>query len=205
VAGIVDASPDDRQNRSRRGRWRTGEDSRKRILDAARACFAELGYDRTTIRGIASEAGVDPAMLYYFFTTKSQLFTTAMALPSDPTHHLSTMLRGDPSDLGTSLVRHFLEVWDGAGSFEPLFALMRSATTDEHSARMLREFLQGELHAQLAKAIGTEDAPLRTQLVFAHLMGLALTRYVIRNEPLASTPIEDIAKSMGPIIEQYLH
>lgn len=188
----------------RRGRWRTGEESRERILAAARSCFADRGYDRTTVRRIAAEAHVDPAMVYYFFDTKSRLFAAAMAFPANPADKLASLLQDGTYDLGPRLVRHFLQVWDDASSFEPLFALMRSAPTDERSAGMLREFVQRELIAQIRRAIGTADAHLRAELVGSQLMGLALARYVVRIEPLASAGADTIVAWVGPGLQRYL-
>lgn len=196
--------PEEPGGSRRRGRWRTGEDSRRRILQAARHCFAEQGYDRATIRGIAARAHVDPAMLYYFFETKSQLFAAAMALPVDPASNLSSVLRAGVDDLGPRLVRHFLTTWDGQQRFEPLFALIRSAPTDERSARMLREYVYSELESQLQRAIGTGVPLLCVQLMGAHVIGLALMRYVVRLEPLASADPEAIVASMGQVLQHYL-
>lgn len=188
----------------RPGRWRTGEASRRRILDAARSCFAQYGYDRATVRQIAGEAGVDPAMVYYFFATKSRLFAAAMTLPANPAESVAGLLEGGLDDLGPRIVRQFLEVWDDAGSFEPLFALMRSAPTHDQSAGLLQEFVQREILARLRQAIGAEDAPLRVELVGSQLMGLALTRYVVRIEPLASASPDTVAAWVGPVLQRYL-
>lgn len=190
--------------RQRPGRWRTGEESRRRILDAARACFGELGYDRATVRQIASRARVDPAMVYYFFATKSGLFATAMEFPVNPAGQIASLLADGVDDLGSRIVRHFLAVWDGAGTVGPLFALLRSAPTDERSATMLGQFVQRELVAQLRRAIGGRDAELRAELVGSHLMGMALARYVVRIEPLASAPADAVVRWMGPVLQRYL-
>jgi len=191
-----------RQNRP--GRWRTGAESRDRILAAARSAFAASGYDRATVRQIAVEARVDPAMVYYFFDTKARLFAAAMALPMSPADSVASALEGGLDDLGARIVRHFLQVWDEVGTFEPLFALLRSAPTDDRSAGMLREFVQVEILAQFRAAIGSADAPLRAELVCSQLMGLALARSVVRIEPLASASPETVAAWVGPSLQGYL-
>lgn len=190
--------------RKRPGRWRTGAESRQRILDAARSLFAEHGYDRTTTRAIAAEAGVDPAMVHYFFDTKSRLFASAMQLPVNIPERIDALLEGGLDGAGERIVAHFLRVWDDEGTFEPLFALMRSATTDENSARLFKEFVQREMVGRLRAAIEGPDAPLRAALAGSQLVGLALARYVIRVEPLASAPAETLATRVGPTVQHYL-
>jgi AcrR family transcriptional regulator len=191
------------QERGRRGRWRTGERSRRRILDAARSSFAERGYDRATIRQIAAEAQVDPAMVYYFFETKSRLFTSALSMPVNPAERIESELAEGLDGMGERIVRHFLGVWDEAPTIEPLLALLRSAPTDERSAAMFNEYIEREIVGRLATAV-SEPARLRAELVGSHLMGLALARYVVRIEPLASTPAGAVAVWVGPTLQRYL-
>ena len=189
---------------SRPGRWRTGEDSRRRILDVARSNFGQHGYDRTTIRAIARDAKVDPAMVHYFFDTKARLFTLAMELPSNVPERLAAQLDGGVDGLGERIVRHFLAAWDEQAIVEPLLALMRSAPTDEKSAAMFVEFMKREIVARLSDAIGGEETTLRAELIGSQLTGLALMRYVVRLEPLASTPAEQIVPWMGAALQHYI-
>jgi AcrR family transcriptional regulator len=188
--------------RGRRGRWRTGERSRQRILEAARSCFAERGYDRATIRRIAEEAQVDPAMVYYFFESKSRLFTAALSMPVNPAERVAAELEGGLDGLGERIVAHFLQAWDHA-PIEPLLALLRSAPSDESSAGMFTEYIEREIVARLAATV-PEPARLRAELVGAQLMGLALGRYVVRIEPLASTPAPTLVDWVGPTLQRYL-
>ncbi|MGH3094704.1 MAG: TetR family transcriptional regulator [Streptosporangiales bacterium] len=194
----------DEGGRKRSGRWRTGAESRQRILNAARSLFAERGYDRTTTRAIAAQAGADPAMVHYFFGTKSQLFATAMQMPVNPAEHLASVLAAGLDGAGERIVSHFLRAWDELGSVEPLFALLRSAPTDEDSASMFKEFVQREIVGRLERAVGGPDAHLRAELAGSQLMGIALARYVVRIEPLASTPAETLAARVGPTLQHYL-
>ncbi|NNC12826.1 TetR/AcrR family transcriptional regulator [Planctomonas sp. JC2975] len=188
---------------SRRGRWRTGDESRKRILDAARTCFGEHGYDRTTVRTIAEAAGVDPSMVYYFFDTKARLFSVAMELPSNVPERLAAQLDTGTDGLGDCIVRQFLTIWDQEASVGPLLALMRSAPTDSASASMFVEFMEREIVARLRDQLQGDDAELRADLIASQLTGLALMRYVVRLEPLASAPADEIAVWMGAALQQY--
>lgn len=188
----------------RPGRWRTGEENRRRVLDAARASFAEHGYDRTTVRGVATAAGVDPAMVHYFFGTKARLFAAAMELPVNPADQLEAVLEGGVDGFGVRLVRHFLRVWDEEGRFDSLFALIRSAPSDDRSATMLREYVREEMTSRFAALIGPDDAELRAELLGSQLVGLAFARYVVRIEPLASADAATVASWVGPALQTYL-
>src|ERR1700758_389550 len=112
----------------RTGRWRTGQQSKQRILDAARARFMGDGYERATVRRIAFDAGVDVAMVYYFFGNKEGLFSAAVLTgPEHPLHELAPLLDEGTGEIGPRLVRRMLERWDEGGAFEPLLILWRSA------------------------------------------------------------------------------
>src|SRR3954447_9657828 len=105
----------------RTGRWRTGQQSKQRIVDAARERFMRDGYERATVRGNAADAGVDVAMVYYFFGNKEGLFSASVLTgPAHPLHQLATRLDEGSDDIGPRLGRRFLEHWDGGGVFEPL-------------------------------------------------------------------------------------
>src|SRR3954453_6258225 len=100
----------------RSGRWRTGQQSKQRIIDAARDRFTRDGYERATVRGIAADAGVDVAMVYYFFGNKEGLLSASVLTgPEHPLHQLATLLDEGSDDIGPRLVRRFLEHWDGGG------------------------------------------------------------------------------------------
>lgn len=187
----------------RRGRWRTGARSRERILEAARSRFAQRGYDRATVREIADAAGVDPAMVHYFFGSKSRLFVTAMEFPVNPLDEIAEALDADPEELGGRIVRRFVESWDASSGAGPLAALLRSPG-DERSESMFSEYIRREIAARLIPAISGEDPELRAELIGSQLMGLALGRYVLELEPLASAAPETLASWVGPAIQHYL-
>src|SRR6185437_460904 len=113
----------------RAGRWRTGQQSKQRIIQAARERFMSEGYQRATVRAIAADAGVDVAMVYYFFGNKEGLFSASVLTgPEHPLHLLAGLLDESPDDIGARLARRFLEHWDEGRLFEPLLALFRSAS-----------------------------------------------------------------------------
>jgi AcrR family transcriptional regulator len=189
----------------RTGRWRTGQQSRQRIVDAATENFMRDGYDRATVRKIAADAGVDVAMVYYFFGNKEGLFSASVLTgPQHPLHQLATLLDEGTEQVGPRLVRRFLERWDDGGVFEPLLTLWRSAAIQPLARKMLHEVLAGPMAERVAATFGVADAELRVELVASHLMGLAFARYQLEIEPIASTPIDDLVAMVGPTVERYL-
>jgi AcrR family transcriptional regulator len=189
--------------RRRRGRPAGESDTRPAILDAARNCFAERGYDRATIRDIAAAAGVDPALLHHHFGTKQNLFLAAMRLPVDPTDIVRGILAGDPGRLGERIVDTFLTVWDSpAGA--ALAGMVRSAVSHEPSSRMLSEFMASSVLTPVLKGLGVRDAKLRVTYVASQLFGLALARYILRLEPLASAKRQRVVTDIAPTIQRYL-
>src|SRR4030081_2778192 len=109
--------------RRRTGRWRTGQQNKQRIVDAAREHF-KRGYEQATVRGIAADAGVDVAMVYYFFGNKEGLFTASVLdVREHPLHQLAGMLDESSENIAPRLVRRFVERWDEGDTFEPLLVL----------------------------------------------------------------------------------
>ncbi|HZC92622.1 MAG TPA: TetR family transcriptional regulator [Mycobacterium sp.] len=189
----------------RAGRWRTGQQSRRRIIDVARARFMHDGYDRATVRAIAAEAGVDVAMVYYFFGSKEGLFTaSALTGPEHPLHQLAKLLDEGPDEIGPRLVRRFLQRWDDGVGFEPFLTLWRSAAIQPAARRVLHDALAGPVANRVAAEFGVADAELRVEIVASHLAGLAFARYQLKLEPIASTAAEDLVGWIGPTMQRYL-
>lgn len=186
------------------GRRPGNADTREVVLDAARDCFAASGYDGATIRAIAAKAGVDPALVHHFFGAKAELFAAAMELPLSSTLLLPTLLEGDVDVLGERLVRGFLALWDDPTSRRRMLAVVRSAVRHEAAAAMLRAFLGREVIGTVARGIDTPNADLRATLVGSQLIGLAMARYVIKVEPLASASLETLVAGYAPTIQRYL-
>ncbi|OBJ08398.1 TetR family transcriptional regulator [Mycobacterium sp. 1165196.3] len=189
----------------RAGRWRTGQLNRQRIIDAARERFMRDGYERATVRAIAADAGVDVAMVYYFFGNKEGLFTAStLTGPEHPLHQLATLLDDGTERIGERLVRRFLEHWEEGAVFEPFLTLWRSAAIHPEARKVLHGSLAGPIAKRVAAEFGVADAELRVELVASHLAGLAFARYQLKIEPLASTPVEDLVAWLGPTVQRYL-
>jgi AcrR family transcriptional regulator len=175
------------------------------VLFAARAAFAERGYDGASIRAIAGAADVDPALVHHYFGTKEKLFLAAVEAPADPEDLLPEVLAGGRDELGANVVRMLLRVWDGPGRPAGL-ALVRSAVANEWGARMLREFLVSQVLRRVVGTLGlppTETAA-RGSLVASQLVGVVMARYVLGVEPLASAPADQVVAAVGPTVQRYL-
>jgi AcrR family transcriptional regulator len=178
--------------------------TRAAILAAARAAFAERGFDGASLREIAAAAGVDQALIHHYFGSKQQLFVAAMELPFDLVA-LEAMVHAGPRDeLGDRIVRFFLGLWEEPVRRQVLLGLVRSALTDPRAAEMARRFVIEGGILPLVQEAGATDSAMRATLVGSHLMGLGFARYILCVEPLASAPVESLVRSIGPIIGLYL-
>jgi AcrR family transcriptional regulator len=189
---------------SRTGRRSGTPDTREAILTAARRRFATRGYDVTSLRGIAAEAKVDPALVIHYFGTKEGLFVAATGLPAGLSALLGSLAALPEDDRVPALVRGYLHIVDSDQSRNAILALVRSAVSNDQAAAMMREFLTAELLPVIAGLTGRQDARLRASLVAAQLMGIAMVRHVIRAEPLARASPDEIVTLVTPAIDQYL-
>jgi len=216
-----------RAGRARGGRRAGDSGTREAILDAARRQFADRGYDGATIRGIAADAAVDPALVHHFYGTKERLFAAAMQMPFVPSEVITAALAEHggrsgqavpPRSLGEHMVRTALAVWETTEVRGVFLGLLRSAVTSEQAAAMLREFIvdailrpisaaaQGGAGQPGADRAGGDQADFayRAAAVATQMLGLALTRYVIKLEPVASADPADLAATFGPTLDRYL-
>ncbi|MEU5791206.1 TetR family transcriptional regulator [Micromonospora purpureochromogenes] len=189
----------------RTGRRPGNPDTRQAILAAARTAFAERGFDAASIRVIAAAAGVDPALVHHYFGSKEELFRATVEIPMDPAVLLPAVLAGGVDGVGERLVRTFLGVWDSPAG-KAAVALLRSAVNNEWTARLLREFLVTQVLRRVLDHLDIPPAelPLRGSLVATQMIGLAMMRYVIRLEPVASTDPETLVAAVGPTVQRYL-
>lgn len=179
-------------------------DTRRAVLDAARECFAENGYDGTTIRAIATKAGVDPALVHHFFGAKAELFLAAVDFPFSPRAVLPTLLEGKADDAGERILRLFLGLWDDPTTRRRLLAVVRSAVRYEAAAVILRTFLDRELIGTFVRALDTPDADVRATLVGSQLIGLAVARYIVKLPPLVAASTEQLVAAYAPTLQRYL-
>jgi AcrR family transcriptional regulator len=191
---------------ARTGRRKGSPDTKDAIVNAARDAFAERGFDGASIRGIATSAGVDPALVYHYFATKEELFLAVVGAPADPSVFLAEAVAGPPDELGVRIVRMFLKVWGDPTIGPALLALVRSGLAHEWSARMLREFATSQILRRITSRLDVppDEAKLRASLVGSQIIGLGLARYLIKIEPLASLEPEQVVGLVGPTLQRYL-
>ncbi|HEY9393583.1 MAG TPA: TetR family transcriptional regulator [Nocardioides sp.] len=177
---------------------RSGAETRERILAVAREHFARQGYDRTTIRSIASAAQIDPSMVMRYFGNKEELFKVAasidLALPD-----LSTTPEGE---VGRVMTAHFVRTWDSEGT---LMALLRRAASDPQAAEQMRSIFATQVAAAVAPLCpDPTQAARRAALVATQLLGIALGRYVLHLPPIVEMDPEEIVTWVAPTIDRYL-
>jgi AcrR family transcriptional regulator len=177
---------------------RTSENTKAVILAAARERFAADGYERATIRAIAADAAIDPAMVMRYFGNKEQLFAAAadfdLQLPD---------LSSVPSDqVGNVLAAHFLDRWEAD---EALMLLLRTGVTNDDAAQRMRAIFAGQLGPVAAKlSDDPTNAPQRAGLAATQVLGMALCRYALRLPPIVAMTREDIIAWIGPTLQRYL-
>jgi AcrR family transcriptional regulator len=189
----------------RSGRRPGNQDTKQSILESARQVFAESGYDKASVRAIAGAAKVDPALIHHYFGTKEKLFLATMNSPIDPAEVIPEAMAGPRELAGERLVALVLSVWDSpAGS--AAVALIRSAMSNEWTARLMREFVVTQVLRRAIAELGipAAEAPTRTALVATQIGGLAMVRYILKVEPVTSLPPERLVAAIGPAVQRYL-
>jgi AcrR family transcriptional regulator len=177
-------------------RPRNAAQTRADILSAARRRFGTEGYERTTLRAVAADVGVDAALVIRYFGSKQDLFAAAADFEID----LPDLTDVDPDDVADVLLPRFFAVWEEDETF---LALLRAAMTSSLAAEALRRVFAEQVAPKLITA--TPDNPVqRIGLMGAFVIGLAITRYVLVNPPIASLSREELGRWAAPVIRQLL-
>lgn len=181
-----------------------GASSREAILAAAGDLFAERGFERTTMRAVATRADVDPALIHHYFVNKEGLLAAALALPIDPEAVLSG-LDQDPNRAGEALVRRVLVVWEGdPETRRRLLALFRVGMSHEHAAGVLRDLLGRTILAAVGRLAPHDHRALRAALVGTQMGGLLLGRYVLGIPAVRDATADELVMTVGPVVQHYL-
>ncbi|WP_405062424.1 TetR family transcriptional regulator [Kribbella sp. NBC_01505] len=186
------------------GRRPGGPDTRGEILGAARKSFADKGFTATSIRAVAREAGVDAALVHHYFASKDELFIEAMALPVDPREIAAEVLGGPRDDIGRRIATVFLGVWESPDGQQRMRAIFRSMVGSEEVARVMREGITQLILQPVSKALDVPDAAIRVSLVASQLIGLAMVRYLIELEPIASVDQQILIDRLAPVLQHHL-
>jgi AcrR family transcriptional regulator len=175
------------------------------LLETAARRFAEAGYDKTSVRDIAGAAGVDPALIRHYFGSKAGLFRATMGWPFDPAQIAAQITGGEPSGLAERLTGVFFDAWEQPQSRAALLGILRGAATHDESATLVRQFIEGWLYPLIAEALQGPDGELRVDLAMAQLLGIALLRHIIKVEPIASQPVDELVARVAPVIGVHLN
>ena len=179
------------------------------ILTAARESFLTQGYEGTTIRAVARAAGVDPALVSYYFGSKGDLFGAAVNLRVRASQEIATAISGDLLSAGPRLVRLSLTAWDDDADGATFHALLRWIATDDSAPKAVQTYATEQIAAPMAEALEQSGLSIaspreRATLAGSQLVGLAMIRYVLRLEPVASAGVDHLVEVVGPTIQHYL-
>jgi len=188
---------------ARRGRRPGSPDTRAVVLAAARERFAAQGYAGTSVRGVASDAGVDPALVHHYFGSKDDLFLAALEVKVDPREAMAPVIAGGVDGAGERLMRVFVSVWDDEEARLPLLGLVRGIV-DPGGQQLVRDGFVRIVLGPVGSALELDQAERRMAHVASQLVGLVVLRYVLAVEPLASMPAEQLVATYAPVIQGYL-
>jgi AcrR family transcriptional regulator len=177
--------------------------TREAIAEAAGRQFAELGYDRATLRGIAGEAGVDAALVVRFYGSKDALFREVMALPPAVAEAIAGLADGPRATVGRRLAEVIVGMLGDPRSRSVVLGRIRSASSHPDAAALVRETVTRDV-GRLAAALTDDEPEIRAVLVGSQIVGLALARHVVLVEPLASLPAADVVDYIAPVLQHYL-
>jgi AcrR family transcriptional regulator len=177
-------------------RARDAASTRAAILAAARTQFASLGFDRTTLRAIAKAAGCDPVMVYRYFGNKNALFLEAISLDL----RLPELANLPRNEMVPRLFDHFFKVWEEDPTF---IGLLRASATSEEAADAMKAFFMDSVLPQLSQ-VARDGSVQRVALAASFILGLAWSRYVLQNPPLAALSREAFVQLARPAFETAL-
>lgn len=184
---------------SSRGRRPGKPDTRTQILDVARRRFLEGGYQAVTMRSVATEAGVDLALVSYYFGSKKGLLGAALALAVNPADILGRAAQGgDAATFPQRALQSLLRLWEDPESGAPLRALIAGSAHDAVVANLVKEMIEVELIDLIAARIGGANARKRAAVFCAQMAGVIVTRYILRLEPVASMSSDELIRLYSP-------
>lgn len=180
------------------------DDSRDRVLDAARAAFNARGYVRTSVKGVAAAAGVAPEVVNRYWNSKESLFAAAMRLPFDPASAVPELLAPGLNGMGERLTRAALDLLSDDEARQDLIEMFQAGASASKAARGMQDYIERTFVDRLVSMLGVPDARLRVNLITSYLLGVASTRYILKIEPLASMSEDEVVKLVAPTVQNWL-
>ena len=178
--------------------------TREAIAAAAGRLFAAQGFDRTSMRAIAREAGVDPALVTHYFGSKQRLFVEISRFPIDPQLLVEQVVAGSRDSVGSRLATLILGVLESPEGRERVTGMVRAAASEPAAAAAMRNLIETGVIGPIARALGSDRPELRATFAGSQFVGLVMARYVVGVEPLASAPAEEVARTIAPVLQHYL-
>ncbi|MGO1401637.1 MAG: TetR/AcrR family transcriptional regulator [Flaviflexus sp.] len=185
----------------RRGPRAARGEVRDHLLRAARARFWSHDYGAVTMREIADDAGVDAALINYYFGSKANLFRESMSLPGDPVELVLALFSADRATLGYRTLLIAMEIWETSGMTTTVKVLIRSLLGSDQTLDEYRQWLDTVIITPAARLLGGKNAKYRIESGLAHILGLMLVRYMTQAEPIASMPREELARLHAPTVQ----
>jgi AcrR family transcriptional regulator len=191
-------------NRRRPGRPSGSSNTRELILVNARELFARNGIGNTSIRAVAAAAGVDSALVHHYFGTKEKLFAAAVRIPIDPMDVIGPLREVPVEELGYRIPSMLLPLWDseiGAGFIAALRSILAGSEVN-----LFRSFIQDVIAGEVGPRVDNPpgSGAVRIQFVASQLVGVIMARYILKLEPFASLPAQQIADTIAPNLQRYL-
>jgi AcrR family transcriptional regulator len=180
-----------------RGRPRGNPPTKALITEAARGLFLRHGYRGTTLRAVAAEAGVDPALISYHFGSKKGLFGEVTQVQCAQSLALSPALEGDPAGLPERLLKAVTDLWDDT-EFNSL------AVENEDVMRVFREYLEREVLGRIAEYLGGPDATERAVAAVTVIGGLIFTRYLNPLPTFTRLTAAEVRRILAPALRAAL-
>jgi AcrR family transcriptional regulator len=178
--------------------------TREAIAAAAQRQFAERGYDRATIRGIAAEADVDPALVSHYFGSKQELFAAVTNLPWGLEEAMPGIVDGPKSKIGERFAEFLVGVLEDPDSRRIVTGMVRAASSQPDAARLVRKLVTDRVLEPISAALESDQPWLRAGLINTEMVGLVTARYVVGLEPIASLPPDRLARAIAPNLQHYL-
>lgn len=178
--------------------------SKQAILDAARDQFTRNGYKGATLRAIAAQAGIDPALIRHFYGDKDGLFLAAMEMPSEAVHRILAVFSAPDHEWGELLTHSYLSLWEDPATAAPLRATVVSAFSNDQAMDRFLTFVTSTVLEGARPHLPDDDPSLRLSVAMSHLISVAMARHLMKAPPIAARPLDQIVALVAPAIQRYL-
>lgn len=187
----------------RTGRRPGDSNARDDIAAAAGRLFADQGYDRTSLRQVAREAGVDPALVTHYFSSKAALFVAVTRPPTEVGEQLPGIVAGDPAAVGRSVAQLVVGVLESDDNRRRVLGLVRAAATEDEAAAMVRELIMTEVLGPVVGELGLDRPELRAAFVGSQVVGLVMARHVVGLPPLVALSSDELVEILTPVFQHW--